>query len=100
MFDELDRLRSVKELVELLAHYAERAAPDRQAWQDRLCRIEGLESRTIARLHGELLAYGWLEQNTGFLAAERREAGASSHRVTGAGLRALKEYHAAPVAAG
>jgi plasmid replication initiation protein len=39
--------------------------------------------RKLSRLHGTLIAEGWLEQNTGSIRP-------GSYRVTGAGLRALK----------
>jgi hypothetical protein len=93
MFDETERLRDVKELHDLLDHYRRRAAPDRQAWQDRLPEMEGVEPRTLVKLHGELLAYGWLEQNTGATSPGPRGA-AACYRVTTAGLRALKQVEA------
>jgi hypothetical protein len=52
--------------------------------------MDGLEPRALVRLHGELLAYGWLEQNTGAVSASRG-APPACYRVTAAGLRALKE---------
>lgn len=94
MFDELDRLRDVKELFALLAHYQLAGAADRQAWQDRVAVIEGVEPRQLVKLHGELLAYGWLEQNTGATPALRAGAAASCYRITTAGIRALKQVRA------
>ncbi len=91
MFDELERLRDVKELSDLLGHYAERGAADRQAWQDRLAEMNGVEPRQLVKLHGELLAYGWLEQNTGLTPVLRPGAAAGCYRITNAGLRALKQ---------
>jgi hypothetical protein len=82
MFDELDRLRETPALFALLSHYAALAAPDRQAWQDRAA-IDGCEGRALTKLHGELIAYGWLELNI--------DAGSACYRVTPAGLRALKQ---------
>jgi hypothetical protein len=46
------------------------------------------------RLHGELLAYGWLEQNTGVVSASSG-APPACYRVTAVGLRALRESQAA-----
>ena len=86
MFDELERLRDVKELFVLLTHYQQAGQADRQVWQDRLAEMDGVESRKLVKLHGELLAYGWLEQNTG--------ATGSCYRVTTAGIRALKQVRA------
>ena len=91
MLDEMDRLCGVKGLSDLLDHYARLGAPDRQAWQDRLARLEAVEPRELVRLHGELLAYGWLEQNTGATPVLERGAAPQCYRVTPAGLRALKQ---------
>lgn len=86
MFDELQRLRDVKELFALLTHYQQAGQVDRQAWQDRVAEMDDVEPRQLVKLHGELLAYGWLEQNTG--------AAASCYRITTAGIRALKQARA------
>jgi hypothetical protein len=94
MFNELERLRDVPELCELLTHYAEAAAPDRQAWQDRRAELGELGQRELVRLHGELLAYGWLEQNTGATPVLESGAARQCYRVTPAGLRALKQARA------
>jgi hypothetical protein len=91
MFDELERLRGVKELFTLLRHYQQAGQQDRQAWQDRVAEMEGVEPRQLVKLHGELLAYGWLEQNTGATAALRAGAAANCYRITSAGIRALKQ---------
>jgi hypothetical protein len=86
MFDECERLRENKELFRLLTHYAQSGAVDRTAWQDRLMDLDGLPPKQLVTLHGELLAFEWVEQNTG--------ATASGYRVTTAGLRALKRAKA------
>jgi hypothetical protein len=91
MFDELERLCAGKELFGLLSHYAGLAAADREAWQDRLAEMAGVGPRELVRLHGELLAYGWLEQNTGVTPAVERGAVPRCYRITRAGLRALAE---------
>jgi hypothetical protein len=93
MFDELDRLREATELRTLLAHYAERGKADREAWQDRLNALDGVQPRELVRLHGELLAFGWIEQNTGVTPMPMPKGGAAPacYRVTSAGLRALRQ---------
>jgi hypothetical protein len=91
MFDERERLRDVKELFDLLRHYQERGAADRQVWHDRLAEMNGVEPRELVKLHGELLAYGWLEQNTGQTPVLRPGAAASCYRITPVGIRMLKE---------
>jgi hypothetical protein len=87
MIDELESLHD-RELLELLAHYAGPAAADREAWQDRVMERPGVEARQLTRLHGALLAAGWVEQNTGVAAAGK--VGAACYRATSAGLKALK----------
>lgn len=91
MFDELARLRDVKELFILLAHYQQGGEADREVWQDRLAGLEGVEPRQLVKLHGELIAYGWMEQNTGLTPVLRPGAAASCYRITAAGIRALKQ---------
>ena len=90
MFDELQRLRDAKELFDLLSHYAELGAADRQIWQDRRADMDGVEPRALVKLHGELLAYGWLEQNTGSTTLLRPGTAANCYRITLSGIRALK----------
>jgi hypothetical protein len=91
MFDEMDRLRQAKDLFDLLDFYQERAAGDRQAWQDRVAQWQGVEPRELVRLHGELIAYGWLEQNTGAADPAARGAASACYRITSAGVRALRQ---------
>jgi hypothetical protein len=59
--------------------------------------MEGVEARQLVKLHGELLAYGWLEQNTGLTPVLRAGAAANCYRITPAGLRALKQVRTAEV---
>jgi hypothetical protein len=91
MFDELERLDEDSELLGLLAHYAEAGAADREAWQDRVMQVEGVEPRELARLHGELIAYDWIEQNTGVTSVLKPGVAAACYRITSTGLRALKQ---------
>jgi len=89
MLDELDRLRKNHHLLELLNHYAHLGAEHREAWQGRLMQIEGLARLApaeISRLHGELIAFGWVEQNTGQIPA--------CYRITLTGLRAIRKVEA------
>jgi hypothetical protein len=90
MFDEVDALRDSPGLQRLLDHYVEACAADRDAWQDRLMEMEGVEARELVRLHGLLIAFGWLEQNTGNVAVVRAGAVPSCYRVTAAGVRTAK----------
>jgi hypothetical protein len=94
MFNDLERLRDSADLFALLEHYAELAGHDRQAWQDRHMRQGECSARQMAQLHGELIAYGWVEQNTGIAAVVRKSAAPLCYRITTAGLRALKQVRA------
>src|SRR5947209_6178646 len=91
MFDEMDRLHESKELRDLLTRYATLAAADREAWQDRVGELPGVDARQLVRLHGELLAYGWVEQNTGMTPVLRPGTAPACYRVTPAGARALQQ---------
>ena len=91
MFDEFERLCRTKSLLRLLGHYADLGAKDREAWQDRVMSLEGVSPRELSRLHGELIACGWLEQNTGLTPGVKAGAVPGCYRVTPAGLRALRQ---------
>jgi hypothetical protein len=91
MFDELERLRDTPELFALLGHYAELTRPDRQAWHDRRMDLDGCEAKQLTRLHGELIAYGWLEQNTGVVPAARKGEAPGCYRATRTGIKALEQ---------
>jgi hypothetical protein len=91
MFDEMDRLRQSKELFDLLEHYLRLAGEDRQVWHDRLLETEGTSPAELVRFHGELLAYGWLEQNTGIAIGSRIGAAPACYRITPGGIRALRQ---------
>jgi hypothetical protein len=86
MFDELDRLRTNPHLLELLSHYACLGAENRETWQNRLMHLEGVETAVLVKLHGELLAFGWVEQNTAQVPI--------CYRITLAGLRARRQLEA------
>jgi hypothetical protein len=91
MCDELELLRGSPELQRLLGHYAAAAAADPEAWQDRLMHLEGVEPRELVRLHGLLLAAGWVEQNTGNTPVLRPGAVPCCYQVTPAGRRAARQ---------
>ncbi len=90
MFDELDHLRDDPALLRLLAHYADLGAADRETWQDRLMHLDGVQPRELTRLHGELIAFAWVDQNTGVTPPGRPGVVAGCYRVTSLGVRALK----------
>src|SRR5947208_1694217 len=80
---ELDCLRTNANLFGLLSHYALLAEAHLEAWHDRLMHLDGVESPQMARLHGELIAFGWVEQNIGEVPAR--------YRITLDGWRAMKQ---------
>lgn len=82
MFEEADPFENAM-LLNILERYAEPGADDREAWQDRVAEVEGVTPRELSRLHGELIAQGWVEQNTGVTPA--------CYRVTLQGLRAHRK---------
>jgi hypothetical protein len=92
--DELDRLRTKPDLLQLLTHYADLGAPNRETWQDRLMAMEGVESPELSKLHGDLIAFNWIEQNTGNFSVIRAGEVPACYRVTLAGLRAVQQIQA------
>ncbi len=90
MLDDHELLQETPGLLDLLRHYAELAQPDRQAWHDRLMSHDRHDPRGLTRLHGDLLAGGWIEQNTGHTVTGRGGV-AACYRITSAGLRILHE---------
>jgi hypothetical protein len=87
--DDLLRLRHNRRLFKLLTHYGRAAQTGRDAWHDRLMEFEGLSAKELSRLHGELLAHGWLEHNPDAVSCSRRGAVPACYRTTEAGLRAI-----------
>ena len=92
MYDEMDRLREVEGLQRLLERYQDLGSDDRLIWRDRVQQLEGCESRELVKLHGELLAYGWIELNTGATTTLQGTA-QTLYRITSAGIRALAQLH-------
>ena len=99
MFDDLDHLRNNSGLLQLLGHYVERGEPDREAWQDRIMQLEGHEPRELTKLHGQLLGFGWLEQNTGHTPVLRPDSAPACYRITSAGVKAFRDAQGLPRAA-
>ncbi|MBN9519359.1 hypothetical protein J0H58_12690 [bacterium] len=90
MFDFSVRLRDNARLLTLLSHYAQAGAADRAAWQDRLMEMDGVEPRELTALHGELIAFDWIEQNTGHVIVRPGSALAACYRVTQHGMREFR----------
>lgn len=83
MLDDLDRLRNSPHLLDLLSHYARLGEKDREIWHNRLMRMEGTEPPDLVKLHGELIAFGWIDQNSGQVPI--------CYRVTLHGQRAVRQ---------
>jgi hypothetical protein len=92
MAEDVDRLREEEPLRRLLARYA--GAEDREAWQDRVMEVEGVPAPALARLHGNLIAYGWVELNLAAPPVMRSGVLPQCYRATAAGRRAVKEVKA------
>jgi hypothetical protein len=90
VFDEMEMLRGDPELQRLLHHYAVAGETDRETWRERLMVMEGVEPRDVVKLHGLLIAFGWVEQNTGNTSVAGVGSLIGCYRITLDGLRASK----------
>ena len=92
MTDELEQLREDARLCDLLSRYSEAGAADRAAWLDRVLSIGDAGPADLSRLHGQLLAAAWIEQNTGYAVASGAGQVRQCYRVTPAGRQALRRH--------
>ncbi len=90
MLDFPKRLRENAHLLALLSHYAQLGSEDRTIWQDRLMQMEGLEPKEITVLHGELIAFDWVEQNTGHAVGRPDGTLSGCYRITQNGMREVR----------
>lgn len=93
MFDETERLRDNPHLLFLLSHYAQQGTKDRATWRNRLMQMEGVEPKQLSALHGELIAFEWIEQNTGQASDMKDGVIANCYRITLNGLREYGRFH-------
>jgi hypothetical protein len=93
MLDFSVRLRENTHLLALLSHYARKGSDDRTVWQDRLMQMEGIDSQQLTTLHGELIAYDWIEQNTGQAKMSQDGTLTACYRITQEGLREFRRIH-------
>ena len=82
MLDDIQRLRNNPHLLQLLSHYA---AHGKEAWTNRLMHLDGVEPSELVKLHGELIAFSWADQNTGQVPC--------CYRVTSSGLKAIQQVN-------
>ena len=93
MFDLPARLRANAHLLTLLSHYARLGSEDRAAWRDRVMRMDGVAADQLTALHGELIAFDGIEQNTGHAALLPDGTVSACYRVTPAGLKEFRRLH-------
>jgi hypothetical protein len=90
MFDFSVRLRENAHLLSLLSHYAQLGTEDRTAWQNRLMQMDGVGPEQLTAMHGELIAFDWIEQNTGNAVLGPDGTLLSCYRITQHGLREIR----------
>lgn len=93
MLDFPKRLKENAHLLSLLSHYAQLGSVDRMVWQDRLMTMEGIEPKQLTGLHGELIAFDWIEQNTGHALGRADGTLSGCYRITQSGLREYRRIH-------
>jgi hypothetical protein len=86
MLDNLERLRNNPQLLHLLGHYARLGATNPEAWRPRLAQMESDGRVDLVKLHGELIAFDYVEQNSGQMPC--------SYRFTRAGVKAFEQISA------
>jgi len=91
MIEDIDRLRESAPLRELLTQYA---AAETDGWQDRIAQLSTVTGSEMTRLHGELLACDWIEQNTGVVVPGKQGIVAGCYRATAAGRAILRDLEA------
>ncbi len=93
MLDFSVQLKENTHLLALLSHYAQKGSEDRTVWQDRLMKMEGIDSQQLTTLHGELIAFDWIEQNTGQAKMSQDGTLTACYRITLEGLREFRRIH-------
>ena len=82
MLDDIQRLRNNPPLLQLLSHYA---AQGKETWTNRIMYLDAAEPSELVKLHGELIAFSWADQNTGQVPC--------CYRVTASGLKAIQQVN-------
>ena len=82
MLDDIQRLRNDPALLQLLSHYA---AQGKETWTNRLMDMDCVAPSELVKLHGELIAFSWADQNTGQVPC--------CYRVTASGLKAIQQVN-------
>lgn len=90
LFDFSGRLRENANLLALLGHYARLAAADRSTWQDRVMKLDVADPWEVTALHGELIAFDWVERNAGHVRVRPDGTLAECYRVADLPRRAAE----------
>jgi len=59
--------------------------------------MDGVEPRQLSALHGELMAFDWIEQNTGQAFSAKEGTLSNCYRITLNGLREYRKLHGVEV---
>lgn len=58
-----------------------------------MMQMEGVDAKQLSALHGELIAFDWIEQNTGQASPMKDGVIANCYRITPNGLREYGRFH-------
>lgn len=90
MIDETRRLVQSESLRALLAHYVAAGEREPRAWQHRRSDLEGADPKSLATLHGLLLAQQWIEMKLDPPREEPAHLLPRMYRSTPSGIKALQ----------
>ena len=93
MFEFSVCLRENPHILALLSHYAQLVSDDRTVWQDRVMQMDGIDSKQLTALHGVLIAFNGIEQNTGHAIFRQDGTLSACYRITQSGLREFRRIH-------
>ena len=98
MFDFSISLRENAHLLALLSHYAQVGSDGESTWQARLMQMDGIDSKQLTSLHGDLIAFNGIEPNTGQAIVCKDGTHSACYRITLNGVRAYRRIHGIEVA--
>jgi hypothetical protein len=98
LYDFAGRLRENPGLLALLGALRPVGAPEREVWRDRVMHLDGADPREVTALHGELIAFDWVEQNAGHVRVKPDGTLAECYRATAQGLREYRRLTGEEVA--
>ena len=90
MRGELQQFRNDPRVYQVLGYYDSGRPAGLPAWRQRLMTLPGVDAQELSRLHGLLIAYGWLVQGPA-LSSDGRSL-SSCYRMTPAGQRAFRHF--------